>query len=301
VIGSRLVPMLISAGHQVTGMTRSPDKLAALGETGAEPVLADALDAAAVSRAVAAARPDAVVHQLTAIPARIDPRRIEQDFELNDRLRSQGTRILVDAAREANAGLIIAQSIAFAYAPGAPGTVHVESDPLAGGRIRAFARSAAALADLENAVLGADGTVLRYGYLYGEGTAISREGSMGQDLARRRMPIVGAGRGVWSFVHAHDAAGATVRALEGEHRGVYNIVDDEPAAVERWLPALALAIGAPRPRRVPTFLARLLVGEYGVATMTQAQGASNALARETFGWHPEHPTWREGFTGALDS
>ncbi len=301
VIGSRLVPMLISAGHHVTGMTRSPGKLAALGAMGAEPVLADALDGAVVSGAVAAARPDAVIHELTAIPARINPRRVERDFELNDRLRSQGTRILVDAAREAGAGIVIAQSIAFAYAPGVPGTVHVESDPLARGGMRSFARSAAALADLESAVLGVDGTVLRYGYLYGAGTAISREGSMGQDLARRRMPIVGAGKGVWSFVHAEDAAGATVRALEGEHRGVYNIVDDEPAEVERWLPALADSIGAPRPRRVPAFLARIVAGEYGVATMTQAQGASNSLARTTLGWTPEHPTWREGFTGALDS
>ena len=298
-IGRHLLPMLIRSGHQVTGMTRTPSKAAGLQALGAEPVVADALDGAAVGAAVRAARPDAVIHQLTAIPDRINPRRIESQFELNDRLRSEGTRILVDAAVAAGAPLVIAQSIAFAYAPGPPGTVHSEGDPLAGGGMRSFARTAAALADLERTVLAVDGIVLRYGYLYGAGTAVSRAGSMGQDVLRRRMPLVGAGTGVWSFLHASDAAGAAVCALSAERRGVYDIVDDEPAEVSRWLPALADALGAPRPRRVPTAIARLLAGEYGVATMTAAQGASNALARSTLGWAPRHASWREGFTTAL--
>ncbi len=299
-IGRHLVPMLIESGHQVTGMTRTASKAPGLAALGADPVVADALDRAAVTAAVGAARPDAVIHQLTAIPARINSRRMERDFALNDRLRSEGTRILVDAALFAGAGLIVAQSIAFAYAQGPPGTVHTEGDPLSNGEIRSFARSAAALADHERTVLGADGTVLRYGYLYGAGTAVSREGSMGEDLMRRRMPIVGSGTGVWSFIHTSDAARAAVRALAAEQRGVYNIVDDEPAEVARWLPALAGALGAPRPMRVPTPIARLAAGAYGVATMTAAQGASNSLARSTLGWAPRHASWREGFRTALD-
>ena len=175
-IGRHLLPMLIRSGHQVTGMTRTPSKAAGLQALGAEPVVADALDGAAVGAAVRAARPDAVIHQLTAIPDRINPRRIESQFELNDRLRSEGTRILVDAAVAAGAPLVIAQSIAFAYAPGPPGTVHSEGDPLAGGGMRSFARTAAALADLERTVLAVDGIVLRYGYLYGAGTAVSAPG-----------------------------------------------------------------------------------------------------------------------------
>ncbi len=299
-IGRHLVPMLIGSGHHVTGMTRTAEKAPGLAALGAEPVVADALDGAAVTAALIAARPDAVIHQLTAIPARINPRRIERDFALNDRLRSEGTRILVDAAAAAGAGLVIAQSIAFAYAQGPPGTVHTEDDPLQDGSIRSFARTAAALADLERAVLGADGTVLRYGYLYGAATAVSREGSMGEDLMRRRMPIVGSGRGVWSFIHAADAAGAAVCALTAERRGVFNIVDDEPAEVAQWLPALAGVLGAPRPMRVPTPIARLAAGAYGVATMTAAQGACNSLARSTLGWAPAHASWREGFRTALD-
>ncbi len=242
-----------------------------------------------------------MIHQLTALPAKIDPRKIERDFVLNDRLRSEGTRILVDAAQAAGAGLILAQSIAFAYAPGPAGTIHAESDPIETGFGRSFARSAAALRDLERAVLGADGTVLRYGYFYGAGTAISSEGSMGQDVRRRRMPVVGRGTGVWSFIHVQDAARATALALSGGHRGVFNVVDDEPAQVASWLPALADAIGAPKPRRVPALIARLAVGEYGVAAMTRVQGASNARAREVLGWEPEHASWRRGFTDALDS
>jgi nucleoside-diphosphate-sugar epimerase len=238
---------------------------------------------------------------LTALPQRIDPRRIVRDFELNDRLRSEGTRILVDAAREAGATVIVAQSIAFSYAPGPPGTVHVESDPTQTGQGTSFARSAGTMRALESTVLEADGIVLRYGYFYGAGTAISSQGSMGQDLRRRRMPIVGSGTGVWSFIHVRDAARASALALTSEYRGVLNIVDDEPAEVERWLPALAEAVGAPRPRRVPAWIARFVAGEYGVAAMTQAQGASNARARETLGWAPEQRSWREGFASVLDS
>jgi nucleoside-diphosphate-sugar epimerase len=299
VIGRRLLPMLLAEGHQVTGMTRTPERLAVLQSAGAEAVLADALDPAAVHRAVAAARPDAVIHQLTAIPPRIDPRRMEHDFALNDRLRSEGTRHLVEAAQAAGARRILAQSIAFAYAPGPPGTLHREADPLYTDAPMPFRRSARAVSELEQTVLGADGLVLRYGYFYGPGSAISRGGSMGEAVSRRRLPLVGGGGGVWSFIHVDDAARATVHALTRGSSAQYNVVDDEPAPVSQWLPVLAEALQAQTPRRLPALIARPLAGSYGVATMTLAQGASNELARRELDWTPKYASWREGFRNAL--
>jgi nucleoside-diphosphate-sugar epimerase len=299
VIGRRLVPMLIAEGHEVTGMTRSPGKVEELRAAGVEPVVADALDADAVTRAVGDARPDAVIHQLTSLPPRINPRTIARDFVMNDRLRSEGTRILVNAAREAGATRILAQSIAFAYAPGPARTLHGESDPLYLDSPEPFKRSALALRDLEQTVGEAGGVVLRYGYFYGPGSSISASGSMGEDIARRRMPIVGNGQGVWSFIHVDDAARATVAALTTGAPGAYNVVDDDPAPVAQWLPALAEALGARRPRHVPAFIARLAAGSYGVSLMTQAQGSANALAKRELGWTPTLSSWREGFRTAL--
>jgi 2-alkyl-3-oxoalkanoate reductase len=299
VIGRRLVPLLRSAGHDVTCMIRAPDREPAVSELGAVAVVADALDAAAMRRAILDARPDAVIHELTSLPRRIDPRRLERDFALNDRLRTEGTRNLVAAALEAGASRIVAQSIAFAYAPGPRGTIHTEDDPLFLDAPRQFARTINAVAELERAVLGADGVVLRYGYFYGPGSSISRDGSLGEDLARRRLPIVGGGRGVWSFVHVDDAANATVQALTNGAGGAYNVVDDDPAPVAEWLPALARALGAPRPLRVPTLVAYPLAGRYGVMTMTAGQGASNALAKGALQWPLAYPTWRDGFKQAL--
>jgi nucleoside-diphosphate-sugar epimerase len=298
-IGRRLVPMLIGAGHQVTGTTRSAEKADLLRAAGAEPVVIDALDREAVEAAVREAQPEAVIHQLTALPQRIDPRKIERDFVLNDRLRSEGTRLLVDAAKAAGARRIVAQSIAFAYAPGPPGTLHRESDPLFLDAPPSFRRSALALADLESTVLAASGIVLRYGYFYGPGTSISSSGSTVQDLGRRRLPVVGRGTGVWSFVHIDDAARATVAALGHDGSGAYNIVDDVPAPVAEWIPALAQAVNAPRPWRIPAPIARLVAGDYGVMVMTRGQGASNELAKRELGWQPTHPSWREGFRAAL--
>ncbi|HEY2570817.1 MAG TPA: NAD(P)-dependent oxidoreductase [Solirubrobacteraceae bacterium] len=298
-IGAPLLRLLVADGHEVTGMTRSPEKAATLIAAGAEGVVADALDADAVQSAVQAARPQAIVHQLTAIPPRLDPRKMVRDFALTDRLRTEGTRNLVAAAQQAGASRIVAQSIAFAYAPGPPGTVHDEDDPLIADPPEQFKRSAAAVAELERTVLGADGLVLRYGYFYGPATSISAEGSVGQEVARRRLPIVGGGSGVWSFIHVHDAALATAAALTHGAGGAYNVVDDEPAPVREWVPALARALGAKPPRRVPTWLARPLAGEYGVMTMTRAQGASNARAKRELSWTPRHASWREGFQSGL--
>jgi nucleoside-diphosphate-sugar epimerase len=299
VIGRRLVPLLLAAGHEVTGMARSPERAEELTALGAQSAIADALDGRAVRAALEAAAPEAVIHQLTSIPPRINPRTMERDFAMNDRLRTEGTRHLVDAARASGVRRIVAQSIAFAYAPGPPGTVHSEQDPLYLNAPRPFARSARAVRELEQAVLGADGVVLRYGYFYGPGSSISAVGSLCQDVARRRLPLVGKAAGVWSFIHVDDAARATVAALQQGSSGAYNIVDDEPAPVAQWLPQLADALGAPRPMRVPTPLARLAAGSYGVAIMTQAQGASNELAKRELGWEPAHRSWREGFQTAL--
>jgi nucleoside-diphosphate-sugar epimerase len=292
--------MLLAEGHEVTGMTRSPERAQALRAAGATPVIADALDEGAVRRAVAEAGPEAVVHELTSIPPKLNPRKIERDFLLNDRLRSEGTRYLVEAARAAGVGQVIAQSIAFIYAPGPPGTIHTEPDPLLLEQApKSFRRTASAIGDLERTVLGAGGTVLRYGYFYGPGTWIAPDGSVVADLRRRRMPIVGDGAGVWSFVHIDDAARATVQALQHKGPGTYNIVDDDPAPVGDWIPALAQLLDAPKPMRVPAFLARLLAGEYAVTTMTRSQGATNQRAKRDLGWRPEHPSWREGFGAAL--
>jgi nucleoside-diphosphate-sugar epimerase len=300
-IGRQLVPLLIAAGHQVTGMTRSPRRARELEVAGAEPAVADALDREAVAAAVLAARPDAVINQLTSIPALIDPRRIERDFLLTDRLRSEGTRHLVAAASEAGAERVIAQSIAFAYEPGPSGTTHMEDDALLSEdrAPRSFRRTARALRELEESVLGAGGIVLRYGYFYGPGSSIARDGAMVGELRRRRIPVVGRGRGVWSFIHVEDAARATVAALDRAGPACLNVVDDEPAPVAEWLPALAQAVGAPRPWRVPTLLARPLAGSYGVQIMTRAQGASNELAKRELDWKPRYAAWREGFRAGL--
>ena len=300
-IGRQLLPMLLAGGHEVTGSTRSPERAEQLRAAGAGAVVLDALDESAVAAAVRDAAPEAVIHQLTALPQRIDPRRIKRDFALNDRLRGEGTRILLEAAHSTGARRFVAQSIAFAYAPGPPGTIHGESDPLLSPEDapRSFRRSAGAIAELERRVGDAGGLVLRYGYFYGPGSAISTSGSLGEDLGRRRMPVVGGGTGVWSFIHIHDAARATLAALTGGPGGIYNIVDDEPAPVAAWLPALASVLGAPPPMRIPALLARPLAGAYGVASMTRAQGASNAKARRELGWAPEYPSWRRGFAEAL--
>jgi len=302
VIGRALLPQLLGQGHEVVAMCHSPQKLEGLRAQGAEAVAADALDADAVVEALTAARPQAVIHQLTSIPAAINPRTMVRDFALNDRLRTEGTANLLAGAKAAGAERFIAQSIAFAYAPGPSGTVHGEQDPLITPEQapKEFRRSAGAVAELERAVLGAGGVVLRYGYFYGPGSAISRDGSMAAAVSARRLPIVGSGAGVWSFIHVSDAASATVAALGLQGPKVLNVVDDEPARTSEWIPALGEAVGAPAPRRVPALLARLAAGAYGTTVMTRAQGASNAAARaELPGWSPRYPSWREGFRSGL--
>ncbi len=300
-IGRQLVPRLVAAGHEVHGLTRSESKRAMLRELGAVPVVADALDAAQVGEAVGVAEPDVIVHELTAIGP-VNMRHFDRDFAATNRLRTEGTDNLLSAGQAIGVRRFVAQSVAGygAYARSG-GSVKSEEDPLETAPAREMRESAAALRHLERAVLGAgwtEGIVLRYGVLYGPGTTLARGEEQFELVRRRRFPLVGDGGGIWSFVHVADAAEATVAAVERGRHGAYNVVDDDPAPVAEWLPALADRLGARRPMRVPRFVGRLFAGEAGVVMMTEARGASNAKAKRELGWRPAHPSWREGFAAA---
>ncbi len=301
-IGRRLVPMLVNAGHSVVGMTRSPGKASALRATGAEPVVVDALDALAVQAAVRQARPEVVVHQLTALPAMLDFRKIEQQFAMTNRLRTEGTDHLLAAALDVGARRFVAQSYAgWPYAR-TGGPVKTEEDALDARPPAALRATLKAIGHLETAVTGAsgiEGIVLRYGGFYGPGNYIGMGGAAVGQIRQRRVPIVGHGTGIWSFIHIDDAARATRAAIERGEQGIYNIVDDDPARVSAWLSVLASILGAKPPRRVPVWLARFLIGEQGVMFMTQARGASNAKAKRELGWQPVWASWRKGFVREL--
>jgi nucleoside-diphosphate-sugar epimerase len=294
-IGRQLVPPLLAAGHEVTGLTSRESGRGEVEALGAHAVVADAFDAGAVAAALAEAHPEVVVHQLTRIPADVNPRTIRRDFELNDRLREEGTRNLVAGALAAGARRMVAQSVCFFYAPG-EGPPNTEDDPLWPDPPSAVERTVRALGSLERQVTGSDGlegVVLRYGYFYGPGTSYAPDGGQAAMVRKRRFPIVGDGSGRTSFVHVADAAEATVAAL-GAAPGIYNVCDDEPAAQRDWLPAYAEAIGAPAPRRVPALVARLAAGP-ALRGFTGQRGASNAKARAALGWAPAHASWRTGF------
>jgi len=299
-IGRQLVPRLVAAGHEVHGMTRSESKQAMLYELGAVPVVADALDPDQVADAVGRARPDVIVHQLTAIGA-LDLRHFDRDFALTNRLRIEGTDHLLSAGQAVGVRRFVAQSNgAFPYAR-TGGAVKDEEDPLDPAPAREMRAMVAAIRHLEEAVLGADwtaGIVLRYGAFYGPGTSMAPCGEQFEMIRKRKFPLVGDGGGVWSFIHIADAAEATLAAVEHGRRGVYNVVDDDPAPVAAWLPALAQALGAKEPMRVPRFIGRLFAGEVGAVMMTELRGASNAKAKRELAWCPAHPSWRQGFAAA---
>ncbi|MEA2271573.1 MAG: hypothetical protein QOI98_281 [Solirubrobacteraceae bacterium] len=297
-IGRPLVPALLAAGHEVVALARSRESAERLRAQGAEPALGDALDRDAVVEAVRVAYPDAVVHQLTAIPRALRPRRFAEDFALTNRLRTEGTRNLLDGAAAAGTERFVAQSIAFAYAPGGP-TVKDEDAPLWLDSPRSYHPVLDALVELEGAVTAAGGAVLRYGQLYGPGTMYAADGSIAGEVRRRRMPIVGDGGGVASFVHVEDAAQATVAALETGATGIFNVVDDEPAPAREWLPVYAALLGAPPPRRVPRGVVWLVAGALAAHFTAGVPGASNRRAREVLGWTPSRPTWRDGFAAEL--
>ena len=297
-IGRPLVPRLVAAGHEVTGTTRSERSAEAIQAAGATPAIVDALDADTLREAVERAAPEVVVHELTALPERFNPRKRDL-YDATNRIRREGTRNLLDAARAAGARRFVCQSVAFAYAPAAAPEVMDEQAPLYLEAPPPFAEGTRVIAEMERAVLDADldGLVLRYGWFYGPGTYYGEGGSMAADVRKRRFPVVGSGSGLFSFVHTDDAADATVAAVERGAPGVYNVVDDEPATLRDWVPAYAEAIGAPPPRRVPVWLARLVAGKM-VDSMSVQPGASNAKAKRELGWEPRWRSWREGFRAA---
>ncbi|MFE5031552.1 NAD-dependent epimerase/dehydratase family protein [Streptomyces sp. NPDC056683] len=299
VLGRRLVPQLVARGHQVTATTTGAARLGLLAELGAQGVVMDGLDAASVGAAVAAARPDVVVHQLTAISTahagKPDIKHPDRWFALTNRLRTEGTDHLLAAAEAAGVQHVVAQSHASWNGIREGGWVKTEEDPLDLLPGTAAHRGMLALRHLEDAVLGAGGAALRYGAFYGPG-AIDDQVEL---VRKRQYPLVGRAAGYSSWIHLDDAASATVLAVEQKARGVFNIVDDEPAPAAEWLPYLAECAGAKRPLRVPVWLARLLAGEQAVVVMTQGRGFSNAKAKRELGWEPRYPSWRQGFKAAL--
>jgi nucleoside-diphosphate-sugar epimerase len=297
-LGRQLVPRLVAAGHDVFGMTRSTARKRLLRQLGATPLVADALDPDAVGRAVAQAAPEVIVHQLTALSGSFDARHFDRTFALTNRLRTEGTAHLLAAARAAGTRRFVAQSYAGWPYERAGGPVKGEDAPLDPHPVAGMSETLAAIRRLESAVLGADwleGLVLRYGGFYGPGTSLAPDGGeQTEQIRRRRVPVVGDGGGVWSFIHIADAADATVAAVERGGRGIYNIVDDDPAPVAEWLPAMADALGAACPRHLPRWLARPLAGAAATVMMTEVRGASNAKAKRELGWQPRHASWREG-------
>lgn len=289
VLGRRLVPQLVARGHQVTATTTNPGKLGLLRRLGAAGVVMDGLDAAAVGEAVAAARPDAIVHQMTALSAthagRPNPRRPDRFFATTNRLRSEGIDHLLAAADATGVAHVVAQGHASMNGARTGGWVKTEEDPLE------VLDGTAAIAHLEDVVVRSGGAVLRYGGFYGCGA----EEEQVKLVRKRLFPLIGNGTGHVSWVHVDDAASATVLAVEHKATGVFNIVDDEPAPVSQWLPHLAECVGAKPPRRIPVWTARLLAGEMVVGMMTEGRGFSNAKAKRELGWELRHPSWRQGF------
>jgi nucleoside-diphosphate-sugar epimerase len=299
-IGRPTVRRLLDAGHEVTGMTRSEERVEGIRDAGADAVICDAFDADGLREAVVAAEPEVVVHLLTALPQRFKPK--SDYLEPTNRVRREGTRNLVAAARAAGSRRLVAESIAFLYAPEGD-WVKDEEAPAWAAAPGVFGAAVDTVVEMERQVLGDDeieGLVLRFGWLYGPGTHYDHGGQQAEEVKRRRLPIVGKGTGTFSFVHTDDAAGATVAAVEGGASGVYNVVDDEPAPVREWLPVYAEALEAKPPRRAPLWMARLAAGRLA-DTMVEVRGASNAKAKRELGWQPRHPSWRQGFSAALAS
>jgi nucleoside-diphosphate-sugar epimerase len=297
-IGQQLVPILLSGGHQVVASTRTPDKLARLRDAGATPVVMDGLNRDEVLRTVAAARPDAIVHQMTALTRMKSLKRFDDEFATTNRLRIEGTAHLLEAARAVGVGRFVAQSYTNWTNIREGGRIKTEDDPLDPAPPSAMRQTLDAIRRLDQLVLsaaGVIGVVLRYGNFYGPGTSIAPGGDIVEAIRRRRFPIVGDGAGVWSFIHIADAANAARVAIERGQAGIYNIVDDEPAEVSVWLPDLAAALGAKPPRHIPVWLGRLLLGDTGVSMMTRVRGSSNARAKRVLNWQPDYASWRDGF------
>lgn len=297
------MPLLVRHGHKVTAITRSQLNLDTLTAQGAAAEVCDVFERKRLNQLVEEASPDVVIHQLTSIPSQMHPRRIGQEMAATNRLRIEGTTLLVEAAKAAGTRRIVTQSIAFLYRPDdrAPAT---EKMPLYRDAPAGFANMVDAVDQCERITLqtpGIVGTVLRYGYFYGPGTIYAADGRFAKEVQRRRVPLVGRGNGIFSFIHVADAAGATLAALTEEGGGIYNIVDDEPAYVSEWLPYYAELLGAKLPYRVPRFVAGLVGGSYLTYLMTQQRGASNSLAKKKLGWRPHYASWRDGFRADFEA
>jgi 2-alkyl-3-oxoalkanoate reductase len=293
-VGRRLVPQLVERGHVVVGTTRTASRAADLEAMGAEPVVVDGLDAAGIGEAVARAEPDAIIHQMTALAGTANLRRFDRWFARTNELRTRGLENLLAAAQATGVPRVVAQSfIGWNYAR-TGGPVKTEDDPLDPEPLKWQRESLAAIQALE-ATMAREGIALRYGALYGPGAS----DEMVALIRARKFPLVGSGAGVWSFTHLDDAASAAVAAVEQGGRGVYNVVDDDPAPTSVWLPYLAEAVGAKPPRHVPAWLARLAAGAVPVRWMTEGRGASNARFKTEFGWEPRWASWRDGFRHAL--
>lgn len=299
-VGARLIPKLIEAGHDVVALTRSEGKAGALRDLGAEPVATDLLDRAAVLEAVGRATPEVVIHQATSLAGVKSLRNFDREFALTNRLRTEGTDHLLEAARAVGARRLIAQSYGNWNYERTGDRLKSEDDPFDPSPPKKQVRSLAAIRHLEKAVLedsGLEGVVLRYGNFYGPATDFSEDGEIVRQLRRRQLPIVGTGAGVWAFVHIEDAASAAVAAIDGPP-GTYNIVDDEPRLVAQWLPELARITQSKPPFRVPVWLGRLLAGEVVVSMMTEMRGTSNAKAKRELGWQPRYPRFPDGLSDA---
>ncbi len=299
-IGRPLVPRLLAAGHEVTGMTRSEERAELIRAAGARAAVVDVFDRETLRAAVTEAGAEVVLHELTALPERMSFRD-KQLYSATNRVRGEGTRNLMEAARAAGARRFITQSVAFLYEP-TGGLVKTEEDATMKDAPAPFGESMRILKQMERTVTSAEdleGLVLRYGFFYGPGTHYADDGAYATEVRKRRLPIVGEGTGVTSFVHVDDAADATVAAVTRGAPGVYNITDDEPAAMRDWVPVYAAAAGAKPPRRVPVWLARLVAGRPVAVFALSLRGASNEKAKRELGWEPAHPSWRTGFAESM--
>ena len=293
-IGRQLTPRLIAAGYEVAGTTRTPSKAEHVQATGAKPVVMDALDREAVLAAVAAFRPDVIIHELTDLGG-LAMRTFDRDFEVTNRLRTEGTRHLLEAGRAVGSRRFIAQSYAGWPLERSGSRLKTEDDPLDPQPARIMRAAFEAIAACERLVLDADwieGIVLRYGSFYGPGTGLAADGNQLDLVRKRRWPLIGDSAGIWSFIHVADAADATVAAVEQGSRGIYHVVEDDPPAASEWLPAVASRIGAPPPMRVPRLVGRVLGGEAATIVMTEVRGAANDKAKRELAWQPRH-AWRQ--------
>jgi nucleoside-diphosphate-sugar epimerase len=301
-IGKILVPQLVEKGHEVVALVRSPQKSRVVETFGAKVAVADAFDREALTEAIIKAAPEVIIHQLTALAGAGNLKKFDQEFALTNRLRTEVTDTMLAAARMVGTRRFIAQSFGGWPFAREGGPIKTEDDPLLSNPPANFGQSLAAIRYLEDTVRQTEdleALALRYSNFYGPGTSIAHDGSLVEMIRKRRLPIVGGGGGIWSFTHIHDAACATIAAISRGEPGIYNVVDDEPAPVSTWLPALAEAVGAKPPYRVPVWLGKLALGEGGVSMMTKIRGASNAKAKRELGWQPIYPSWRRGFSEGL--